>query len=172
MEVMEMDVVATTAVRDWLEREGVRFEVVPHTQTYTSIEEARALGISADEVVKAVLVHTRTGYALLAVPGARRLDMHRVRDVVGDGHARLATEEELARTYPMYELGALPPVGAVLGIPLFVDAAVFQNETVVFAAGTRTESVRVRAEDVFWRERSASIPLTRTPGEEEWSDKD
>jgi Ala-tRNA(Pro) deacylase len=161
------EVVAVTAVTDWLEREGVSFELIPHPRAESSIAEALALGVSGDEVVKAVLLHTAAGHVLLAVPGSRRLDMHRVREAVEDRHARLATEDELTRDFPSYELGALPPLGGLLGVRLLVDSEVFERESVVFAAGTRTESVRVRAVDVLPREPSTSVPLTRGPGEDE-----
>ncbi len=34
-------------VEEHLQRKGVAFELVPHSRAYTSIDEARALGISA-----------------------------------------------------------------------------------------------------------------------------
>jgi hypothetical protein len=76
-----------------LQIRGVEFEVIPHERTYTTIEEARALGISADEVLKTVVLHTKSGYALAVIPGARRLDMTLVRTATDDHDARLATRE-------------------------------------------------------------------------------
>jgi prolyl-tRNA editing enzyme YbaK/EbsC (Cys-tRNA(Pro) deacylase) len=66
----------------------------------------------------------------------RHPDRH-VQAAVGDRHVRLATEEELLRDFPGFELGALPPLGSLLGAPLYVDQEVLQHETVVFAAGAR-----------------------------------
>lgn len=98
-----------TQVTEHLEAHGVPFEPIAHQQAYTSIAEARALGIDASEVLKTVAVHVADGYALMAVPATGRLDMHLVQAAVGDRHARLATEEELLRDFPGIELGALPP---------------------------------------------------------------
>ena len=80
----------------------------------------------------------------MAVPATCRLDMHLVQAAVGDRHVRLATEEELRRDFPGIELGALPPLGSLLGAPLYVDQEVLQHETVVFAAGSQTESVQIQ----------------------------
>lgn len=102
-----------SAVAEHLRGRGIAFEEIPHAKVYTSIAEAQALGIAADEVLKGIVVKTAAGYALAAIPGARRLDMGLVRHAVEDHHARLATEEELEREFPAYELGALPPVGSI-----------------------------------------------------------
>lgn len=149
-----------------LERRGVAFEATSHAETYTSVDEARALGIAADEVVKAVMLNTTSGYQLAVIPASRRLEMKLVQEAVGDRHARLATERELERDFPGFELGALPPLGSLLSVPTYVDPEVMEHETIVFAAGSRTESVKVRTEDLF-RDESVSVrALTRHPEEE------
>jgi Ala-tRNA(Pro) deacylase len=155
------------SVADHLRARGVEFELIPHAQTYTSIDEARALGISADEVLKTVVVKTASGYALAVVPGTRRLDMHLVRDAVGDKHTRLATEEELERDFPGYELGSIPPLGSLVGAPLYVDPEVMDHDTVLFAAGTQTESVKVGRGLLFGGEPLTVSPLARHPEAED-----
>jgi Ala-tRNA(Pro) deacylase len=154
---------SVSRVAEHLQDRGVPFEVVPHAQAYTSITEARALGISADEVVKSVVLHTDAGYALVAVPGYRRLDMKLVEAAVGERHIRLATEAELTEAFPDYELGALPPLGSLLGVKVYADPEVMAHETVVFAAGTQTESVKVRTDEVFQDEAVTVVPVTLHP---------
>jgi len=155
-----------SAVSQHLEKRGVAFEGISHAETYTSVDEARALGIAADEVLKAVMLHTAAGYRLAVVPALRRLDMRLVEKAVGDKHARLATEQELERDFPAYELGAFPPLGSLLSAPTYVDPEVIEHDTIVFAAGSRTESVKVRTEDLFRDESVTVTPLTRHPEEE------
>jgi Ala-tRNA(Pro) deacylase len=154
-----------TQVTEHLETHGVPFEPIAHKQTYTSIAEARALGIDAGEVLKTVAVRVTDGYALMAIPATCRLDMHLVQAAVGDRHARLATEEELLRDFPDIELGALPPLGSLLGARLYVDQEVLQHDTVVFAAGSQTQSVQIRTADLLQHERVTPLPLIRQADE-------
>ena len=70
-------------------------------------------------------------------------------------------EEEIEKDFPAYELDAVPPLGSLLGAPTFVDPEVMRHDTLVFAAGTQTESVKVRAEDLFRNEPVTVTPLTR-----------
>ena len=66
-------------------------------------------------------------------------------------------EEEIEKDFPACELGAVPPLGA----PTSVDPEVMRHDTLVFAAGTQTESVKVRAKDLFRNEPVTVTPLTR-----------
>ena len=156
-----------TQVTEHLETRGVPFEPIAHQQAYTSIAEARALGIDASEVLKTVAMRVAVGYALMAIPATCRLDMHLVQAAVGGRHVRLATEEELLRDFPDFELGALPPLGSLLGAPLYVDQEVLQHETVVFAAGSQTESVQLRTADLLQHEQVTTLPLIKNPDEDD-----
>jgi Ala-tRNA(Pro) deacylase len=158
-----------TRVTEHLETHGVPFQPIAHKQTYTSIAEARALGIDASEVVKTIAMRVADGYALMAVLATCRLDMHLVQAAVGDRQVRLATEEELLRDFPDIELGALPPLGSLLGVPLYVDQEVLQHETVVFAAGSQTQSVQIRTVDLLQQEQVTTVPLIKHADE---NDKD
>jgi len=147
-------------VGEHLERQGVPFEATTHTRTDTALEEARALGIAADAVVKTIVLRTGSGHALAVVPATRRLNMKLTRRATGDSHVRLATEGELQGQFPGFELGAFPPLGALLGLPLFVDREVMDHERLAFAAGSQTESVLVRTTDLFAGENPSVVPLT------------
>ena len=147
-------------VTDHLGKRGVPFEVIPHENTYSSIEEARALGIAADEVVKTLGVKTRSGNVIAVIPGGKRVDKHALEHATGDRHARLLTEEELARDFPDFELGALPPLGSLLGVLVLLDPEVTRHETVVFAAGRQTESIKMSTGDLFKGESVREVPLT------------
>src|SRR2546430_6144736 len=100
-----------TQVTEHLQTRGVPFEAIAHQQAYTSIAEARALGIDASEVLKTVAMRVAGGYALMAVPATCRLDIHLVRAAAGDRHSPPATQEGLRPDLPGIEPGALPPPG-------------------------------------------------------------
>ncbi|MGQ0671023.1 MAG: aminoacyl-tRNA deacylase [Actinomycetota bacterium] len=156
-----------SVVTDQLTKRGVPFEIIPHEQAYTSIDEAVAVGISADEVVKTIVLDTSSGHALAVIPGSRRLDTRAAEKAIGAKHVRLATEEEIERDFPGYELGAMPPLGSLHGAPTYVDPEVMRRDTVVFAGGTQTESIKVRTEDLFRNEPVTIAPLTRSSAADE-----
>lgn len=152
-----------SVVTEYLEARGVPFEVIEHPRAFTSVAEARALGVEADEVLKTVVVDTDSGHVLVVIPGGHRVDMKAVREALGDPHAHLATELELEDDFADFELGALPPLGSLLKANTYVDPDVLRHETVVFAAGTQTQSVKVHTPDLFRAEPVRYVPVAKEP---------
>ena len=149
-----------SALTEHLEQRGSAFELLVHRQASTATGEARALGIDTADVLKTLAVRTGIGYVLAVIPASCRLDLHLVREALGDRQARLASEEELALDFAGYQLGALPPLGTLLGCVVYVDPEVLNHDLVVFAAGTQTESVRIRTRELF-AGGQVTVPLVR-----------
>ena len=126
------------------------YEVIPHRTTTSAGEEAVMLGVSRDEVAKTLVLVTENGNVRAVVPASERLDLHKVRELLGSSkQTRLATETELAAAYPMFELGAVPPFGGIAGDRTVVDRRLADQESVIVEAGSHTESVRMRTRDLI-----------------------
>ncbi len=147
-------------VMDYLQGRGVTFTVIPHPKAPTAVGEAHAIHVPADLVAKTVVVIANYGPALMVIPASRRLDMKLVAEAVGDPDVRLATERELERQFPDYELGALPPLSMLLLAPMYVDPAVAEREEIVFAAGRQDVSIRMATRDLFGTDPIVITPLT------------
>ena len=133
-----------------LERKHVDYEVIPHRRTEAAKDEATAIGVEPRQVAKTVVLLTDTGYIRTVLPASERLDLHKVRELLGDGkQTRLATESELASVYPMFELGAVPPFGGPAGDQVIVDRRLAERESVVLEAGSHSESVQMRTADLL-----------------------
>ena len=109
-------------------------------------------------------MRTGSGYALMVIPASRRLDLQLARAALADNHARLATEDELGRDFAGYQLGALPPLGTLLDVTVYVDPELLGHATVAFAAGSQTESIKMRTGELFGGGRATTAPLTTRPG--------
>jgi Ala-tRNA(Pro) deacylase len=137
------------AVTRQLERCGVGYEVVEHDAAYSAVAEARAAGVDPEATAKTVALHDHDGYRLAVVPATERLDVRRAREVLGASHhLRLATEEELRRDFPAFDLGALPPF-ATVPLPEVVDVRLLRYERVVCAGGEHRRSVLIDALDLL-----------------------
>jgi Ala-tRNA(Pro) deacylase len=133
-----------------LDREEIAYELIPHRRTMTAGDEASAIGIPSAEVAKTIVLVTEDGYVRAVVPASERLDLDKVRTRLRHPkHARMATEEELAAAYPMFELGAVPPVGGPGGDRTIVDRRLALLDSVVLEAGSHAESVRMQTKDML-----------------------
>ena len=100
----------------------VQYELVWHRKTSTAAEEAAALFVPREQVAKTLVLATRAGYVRAVVPASARIDLSKAGKVLGgDETTRLATEQELAEAFPMFELGAVPPFGGGPGDRTIVD---------------------------------------------------
>lgn len=138
-----------STVTEHLEREGVKYEVLQHEPAVTAEAEAHVLRIPEDDVVKTIVLDLRTGHAFAVLPANCRIDLDKVRAAVGSRHVSLATEDEIQRDYPEFELGAVPPLGSMVRTPLIVDPAILEHDVVVFAGGSQDTSIRMATSDLF-----------------------
>jgi Ala-tRNA(Pro) deacylase len=152
-----------TIVTDHLERLGVRFEVLPHDRSETALEEAQALDIDPDEVLKVLVLDVESSHALAVLPASRRLDVDLTREALGDRRATLASEQEIADVFPEFEPGALPALPSLLHVPVVLDPRVLAHRKVTFAAGVQRESVRLASERLLRGATVTIAPISR-PG--------
>ena len=141
---------AAEALTSVLDDRNVSYEVLPHRHTESALAEAEALGVAPNDVAKTLVVKLPEGYVRVVVPASARVDMRKVREIHGGGKHKvhLATEEDLRRDYPEFELGAVPPVGG-RSDPVIVDPKIAERESVVIEAGSHEESLRIAAADLL-----------------------
>ncbi len=142
---------ATAAVTKVLDEAGVRYELFPHAHTETAVSEGQALGVSPENVAKTLVVKTPSSYVRAVLQAADRLDLRKLAQLYGETkkYLELASEEELAREYPEFELGAVPPFGGSRHDPVVVDRRLARHDSVMLEAGTHEESIRLTTADLL-----------------------
>ena len=130
-----------------LDGHNVPHEVHTHRTAMTAAELAAADHVPPSEVAKVVVLLSAKRFLLAALPATRQLDVEQLRALVGDPQLRLATEAEFADVFEECELGAIPPIGELFGIPLWVDDSLGREAETVFSAGTHHETVHLAYRD-------------------------
>jgi Ala-tRNA(Pro) deacylase len=133
----------------FLEEAGIDFDVQEHAPTVRAVDEAAALGVAAEEVAKTLVLVAPSGNVRAVLAASERIALHKVAAVLGVGgkKVRLATEDDLARDYPEFELGAVPPFGGRED-QVLVDERLAGRDSVVVEAGSHDRSVRLKAADL------------------------
>jgi Cys-tRNA(Pro) deacylase len=132
-----------------LDEAGIDFDVLDHAHTERAADEAAALGIGPEEVAKTLVLVTPSGNVRGVLAASDRIDLHKVAGVLGVGgkKVRLANEDDLARDYPDFELGAVPPF-AGRDDQVIVDERLARRDSIVVEAGSHDRSVRLKAADL------------------------
>jgi Ala-tRNA(Pro) deacylase len=136
-------------VTDFLEEAGVDFDVLEHARTERASDEAAALGIEPEDVAKTLVLVALSGNVRAVLAASERIDVRKVAAVLGVGGKKvhLASEDDLARDYPDFELGAVPPFGGPED-QVVVDERLAGRDSVVLEAGSHERSVRLKAADL------------------------
>ena len=137
------------AVVEHLDAAGVAYEVIEHEATMSASAEAATTHRPPGEVAKTVVLQDGDSYVLAVVPASERIDLHKVRELLGASKMlRLATEDEIARDFPALEVGAVPPFGPMTPRAEVLDDRLLKADRVLCAGGDHRHSVLVDPRDV------------------------
>ncbi len=151
-------------LREYLDSNHVRYEVMSHRQAFTAQEIAAAEHISGREVAKVVMLRSGKEFLMTVLPAPYRVDLKRAQAVLGKPDLALATEEEFAGLFPQCEPGAMPPFGNLYHLPVYVDERLAKDETIVFNAGNHTQTVRMAYADFARMVQPKIVSLAATVG--------
>jgi Ala-tRNA(Pro) deacylase len=137
------------AVTAFLDSHGVAHEVVEHRPTFSAAAEARASGAEPREAAKTLALRDRDAYRMAVIPATHRLDLQRMREVLGaSSHLRLATEDELERDFPMFDVGAMPPLGPMMPMPEVIDVHLLYHDRILCTGGDHRHALRLDPRDL------------------------
>jgi Ala-tRNA(Pro) deacylase len=131
----------------YLRENRVPFEAQHHPRVVTAQEVAASEHVPGKMLVKTVMVLADGKLTMLALPATYQVDLEKAAAALEAGEVRLAEEEEFEGTFPDCEVGAMPPFGNLYGVPVYVEKALAEDETIVFRAGTHTDTMSVKYAD-------------------------
>jgi Ala-tRNA(Pro) deacylase len=134
------------SVYDYLRNEGVRYDLLTHSNTHDSAHSAQAAHVPGDQLAKSVLLEDENGYLMAVLPATHKLDLQAVRDEL-NRPVELATEREIIGLFSDCEPGAIPPLACAYGIEAVVDQSLGGIPDVYFEAGDHISLVHVSGRD-------------------------
>jgi len=134
-------------VQDFLKQSGKPFKSMHHREVFTAQEVAAESHVRGDEMVKVVLVRGDGEYVVAALPATYRLDLDRLRELLGCRQVDLADEGDMRQLFDDADVGAMPPLGNLYGLRTVVDRHLAEDEEIVFQAGTHEDVIRMKYAD-------------------------
>ena len=145
----EISTTGSRMVTEYLEGEGVAFQLVEHPHTYSAFADARATHRRPESVGKTVVLCDRSGYVIAIIPASQRLDLRKLREALGTSRQlQLVNEAEMAAEFPEFELGAVPPFGGILPAAEVVDERLLDEDRILCGGGDHMHSILIDPRDV------------------------
>ena len=130
-------------IQDFLATRGVSYRHLTHKQAFTASRTAEAQDVSGKELAKSVMVMAEERPVMAVIPANARLDVEKLGQLMGASSVRLAKEGEFEDLFPGCEVGAEPPFGKLYDIPVWLDASFEDHASIVFNAGTHTDTIQM-----------------------------
>ncbi len=131
----------------YLRQHKVPYQLQHHTQAFSAQKIAEREHIPGKTVAKPVIVMADGKLIELVLPASFQVDFDKLQSILGAKETRLAHESEFVNVFPDCEVGAMPPFGNHYGIAVYVDKHLTEDETIVFPAGTHTDTMSLKYAD-------------------------
>ena len=131
-----------------LRTNNISYQDTEHEPVYTSAQAAEIRGISASQGAKALLLKCESGFVLALLPGDRKLDSRKLKNLLNVKGLRFAIPEEV-KDIMGCEIGACYPFGNLINLPTYADNYLSTNDTVSFNPGVHTRSMEMKWKDLY-----------------------
>ena len=137
----------TSDLQRYLNNNGIQYRIIEHEPAFSAHGVALATHITDKEGAKSVILVIDKRYWMAVLRADERISARLLRSLFAARDVRMAHEEDLSLLFPDCELGAMPPFGNLYGLPILLDAALLEDDEIVFNACATTRSIRIRMED-------------------------
>jgi CheY-like chemotaxis protein/prolyl-tRNA editing enzyme YbaK/EbsC (Cys-tRNA(Pro) deacylase) len=141
------------SVPHWLRRllayHGVPYCEHIHTPVFSASHLAHVEHVTGRRVAKVVFLNVRNHPVMVVLPAVARLDVERVRSVLGDPDMRLAREAEIAGWFKGCEPGCVPPFRHRSDVRILLDRGLAHLGEIVLPGGAPDVSIAVRFRDWY-----------------------
>lgn len=133
----------------YLSASRVWHRFVEKAETVHTADASNATGIELNRITKNLVSKTSTGrYALLVIPGDRRVSLQRAAQALNVKNVQLLGFRE-AEEVSGYPPGGTPSVHHKTALDVVVDKDVLTHDTMFCGGGTRGRLLELRTEDVL-----------------------
>jgi len=130
-------------LREFLDRHHVKHVVISHSAAYTAQEIAQAAHVHGERFAKTTIVKLDGELAMAVLPAPQKVDLALLGAAARARKAEIASESDFRGRFPECELGAMPPLGNLFDMHVYVDEALTREKSLAFNAGSHTELVQM-----------------------------
>ncbi|MBF8248972.1 MAG: YbaK/prolyl-tRNA synthetase associated region [Bacteroidetes bacterium] len=147
----------------YLDSNKVEYRVMEHSLAYSAHEVAVSTLVPERELAKAILVSVDGRFWMTALRADYRVNTQMIKRAFGSKQVHLAHEEDLESLFPDCQIGAMPPLGNLYGLPVMVDESLAEDEEIVFNACTHTRVIRMKFKDFKELVKPVILQLAESP---------
>lgn len=147
----------------YLKKAKVSHDVVPHKTVFTAYDLGQTLKTKLEEIAKTLLVKADQTYHLVVLRAADRLDLKKLKTVLGAKKVTIAREQDMARAMKV-KPGALTPFAGLHKLGVVVDRGLIKAKAALFGSGSFEHSIRMKVKDYLKLEQPQTGSFSTSSG--------
>lgn len=134
-------------LNDFLKNKKIKYVTITHSPAYTAQDISMLTHIPSDTMAKSVIVSLGKDFAMVVIPGNKKIDIESLKKTAHEDEARIASESEFKNQFSDCEVGAMPPFGNLYGMKVYVDDGLSSAAEIGFNAGSHSEIMKMSYKD-------------------------
>lgn len=134
-------------IKEYLDQENIKYAIITHSPAYTAQEIAASAHIPGKLLAKTVVIKLDGKLAMAVLPASLKVDLEHLAELTESRKVELATEKEFMNRFPDCEVGAMPPLGYLYGMPVYVADELAEDQVIAFNAGTHSQLIQMAYQD-------------------------
>ncbi len=135
------------SITSYLDNNQIAYEAIHHRRDFSAQEAAADTHTKGKDFAKTVILYVDGDYCMAVLPAIYHINMIKLEKALNAKYVSLATEEEIAQVCSDCEVGAMPPLGTIYRMQVYVDQHLAADHMITFNAGTHEEVVRMLYDD-------------------------
>ncbi len=135
------------AIKSFLNEQKIPYEFIHHRRDYTAQETAADTHTKGKDFAKTIILFVDNKYVMAVLPAIHQVDLEKVKKALKANVVTLATEDEISEICGDCEVGAMPPLGPLYKLPVYVSPHLAKDHMITFNAGTHEDAVRMMYSD-------------------------
>jgi len=132
-------------IEGFLEKAGIKYELVGHRTVYTAFDKAATLKVKHDAIAKVLTLKIGKETVLAVVGGNRNMDIEKLKKVAKADEIGFVKEKIIAETFKGIDPGAIPPFANLWQARVFCDKKMLECSKIIISAGTYEASIIITA---------------------------
>ena len=134
---------STTRLVQYLDKQEVPYERRRHPRDETAEQAARDCQACPSQFAKAIAINADGSQLLAVLPADHHIDLSKLQKHLGASQIELLPEQDLVKFFPDCELGAIPALGNLYGMSVYITPVLTEQQMIVFHAGSHQEVIEM-----------------------------
>lgn len=128
---------------EFLERTGTEYQRIEHPEAFTALEVAESAHISGRVLAKTVVLEIDDELALMVLPASMKVDLEQLRQSIRADTVEMADARRFCHRFGGCEEGAIPPLGNLYDLEVYIAEPLTQQPEITFCAGSHHELIQI-----------------------------